>query len=164
MAKRVYDPIGALNGLFAPPHIAGDPQAEAAVGAWNAAHIPGSAQFAAPFAAGSPASMASGDGLFAPPYIAGNPSSTAAVEAYNAKRDAIAQQMLAQARARQQAAEQAASTSSGSSNKDNKIIGYDDAFQPVYASGSGPAPAPAPGPGPGQQLLGYDDYFQPVYG
>jgi hypothetical protein len=105
MATRNYDPIGALNGLFAPPHIAGDPQAEAAVGAWNAAHIPGPAQFAAPFAAGRPASMAGGAGLFAPPYVAGDPTSTAAVEAFNARRNAVAQQLLQQAYARQQAAQ-----------------------------------------------------------
>jgi hypothetical protein len=33
-----YDPVGALNGLFAPAYIAGNPQADAAVQAWTVAH------------------------------------------------------------------------------------------------------------------------------
>lgn len=34
-----YNPVGALNGLFAPAYIKGDPQSEAAVAAWNAANL-----------------------------------------------------------------------------------------------------------------------------
>jgi hypothetical protein len=34
-----YDPTGAMSGLFAPAYIHGDPVAEAAAAAWNAAHL-----------------------------------------------------------------------------------------------------------------------------
>jgi hypothetical protein len=68
-----YNPTGALNGLFAPAYIAGNPQAEAAASAWNAARAP----------AGAPATPAGGS-LFAPPYVAGNPQSAVAVSAWNA--------------------------------------------------------------------------------
>jgi hypothetical protein len=39
MASSQYDPIGALDGLFAPALIRGDPVSEAAVARWNAAHL-----------------------------------------------------------------------------------------------------------------------------
>src|SRR5580765_8582399 len=38
MAQQ-YDPVGALGGLFAPAWIYGDPISQAAVEAWNAAHL-----------------------------------------------------------------------------------------------------------------------------
>ena len=39
MATQQYDPVGAMGGLFAPAYIHGDPVSEAAVAAWNAAHL-----------------------------------------------------------------------------------------------------------------------------
>lgn len=38
-APYQYNPTGALNGLFAPAYIAGNPEATAAAAAWNAANL-----------------------------------------------------------------------------------------------------------------------------
>lgn len=74
MAEYQYNPTGALNGLFAPAYVAGNPQAEAAASNWNAAHRQGPA----------PAGGGDGSGLFAPAYVAGDPQSEAAASAWNA--------------------------------------------------------------------------------
>lgn len=34
-----YNPVGAASGLFAPAYIAGNPEAMAAAGNWNTAHL-----------------------------------------------------------------------------------------------------------------------------
>jgi hypothetical protein len=87
MANAAYDPVGALGGLFAPAYIHGNPQSEAAVGQWNAAH------------------------LVSPPPPGPLPSAAAAAPAAPAapavnSRDAIAQQMMQQQMMQQQMMQQ----------------------------------------------------------
>jgi hypothetical protein len=75
MIRQPYDSVGALNGLFAPAYIHGDPTSDAAVQAWMVAHP-----------------RSPGVGTFVPSEAA---AATPVDQSVNQQRDAIATQLVA---------------------------------------------------------------------